>query len=132
MTRAELMGGHTHQTLDGLRVHIWQRGGKYLARGRSHGLAFGETLGGDVAGATARLRRLLTEIENGSFVRPSEARRRPVKKCGAVRLDLRQLVGEFLAEKRMLRGRKTAEAYKSRLLPVLDFAELGLNPMPVR
>ncbi len=124
MIRAELMGSHTHSTIDGLRVHVWRRGSKYLARGRLQGQAFGETLGGDLAGATARLRQVLTEIENGSYVRPSEARRRPIRKGKVARLDLRQLLDEFLAEKRKLRGRKTAEAYKSRLMPVLDFAEL--------
>ncbi len=124
MIRAELMGGHTHSTIDGLRVHVWRRGDKYLARGRLHGRSFGETLGGDLAGATARLRQMLNEIENGSYVRPSEARRRPLGRGGAARLDMRQLVSGFLAEKRKVRGRKTAETYKSRLMPVLDFAEL--------
>ena len=55
MVRAELMGSHTHRTLDGIQVHVWQRRGKYLARGRYQGQAFGETLGDNVAEATARL-----------------------------------------------------------------------------
>src|SRR5262249_26181998 len=72
MVRAALAGGHSHATLCGVAVHIWRRGEKYLARGRFQGQAFGETLGDDVAVATARLRQLLTEIEAGSYVRPSE------------------------------------------------------------
>ena len=55
MVRAELMGSRTHRTLDGIQVHVWQRRGKYLARGRYQGQAFGETLGDNVAEATARL-----------------------------------------------------------------------------
>ena len=39
------------------------------------------------------------------------------------RLSLRQLVNEFLTEKRKLRGRRTADNYRCRLRPVLDFAE---------
>ena len=82
MVVAELMGGHTHTTLAGVQVHVWRRGGAYLARGRYHGRAFGETLGGEVHAATARLRRLLTEMDNGSFVRPSEARNRQISNEG--------------------------------------------------
>lgn len=127
MVRAELMGGHTHSTLDGVRVHVWRRGDRFLARGRYDGQAFGETLGSDEAEAAARLRQMLTRIEDRSFVRPSEARRRTLPKGRLTRLSLRQLIDEFLAEKRKVRGRATAETYKSRLLPVLDFAELTGN-----
>src|SRR4051812_36639911 len=70
MARAELMGSHTHHTIDGVGVHVWLRDGKYLARGRYQGQAFGETIGDNVALATARLRQLLTEIEDGGYVRP--------------------------------------------------------------
>lgn len=123
MARAELMGGHTHHTIDGVGVHVWSRDGKYLARGRYQGQAFGETLGDDVAGATARLRQLITEIEDGGYVRPSEGRKRHLGRAKVARLDLRQLVGDFLAEKRKVRGRRTAATYMSRLMPALDFAE---------
>lgn len=127
MARARLMGAHSHETLAGVRVHVWERGGKYLARGRYQGRPFGETLGDDPAAATARLRQLLTEIEDGSYVRPSEARRRAVSSGRAPRLTLRPLVNEFLAEKRKVRGRQTADDYQARLMPVLAFAELAAN-----
>src|SRR4051794_32615756 len=42
---AKLMGSHTYTTLVGVEVHVWQRGGEYLARGRFQGQVFGETLG---------------------------------------------------------------------------------------
>jgi len=76
MIRAELMGGHTHATQDGVQVHVWQRGDTYLARGSYERERFGETLGQDPTTATSRLRKLLTEIEDGSYLRPSEARHR--------------------------------------------------------
>ena len=123
MIRAELMGGHTHATLDGAQVHVWKRGPKYLARGRFQGRPFGETLGASEAEAAARLRQVLAEIEGGSYVRPSEARGRPLAKGPTPRLSLRQVIDSFLAEKRKVRGRQTAANYLSRLRPVLDFAE---------
>lgn len=126
MARAELLGGHSHQALNGVQVHVCRRGGKYLARGRLDGQAFGETLGDNESKAAARLRQLLTEIENGSYVRPSERRRRRLG-GGVPRLTLRQLAGEFLADRRRARGRRTAQDYAARLGPVLDFAEKAAN-----
>jgi integrase len=123
MARADLMGGHTHSTLSGVRVHVYRRRGKYLARGRLHGRMFGETLGADDTEATARLRQLLVEIDADAYVRPSEARQRLVSAGRVPRLTVRQLVSEFLADRRRVRGRRTAETYRARLRPVLDFAE---------
>ncbi len=123
MVRAELMGSHSHDTLCGVEVHVWMRGGKYLARGSYQRQRFGEDLGSDVTEATARLRELLTEIDHGSYVRPSESRNRPLSKGKVSRLSVRQLVDEFLVEKRRLKGQRTAATYRSRLRPVLDFAE---------
>jgi integrase len=124
MVRAELMGAHTHATVNGAQVHVWQRGQKYLARGRYQGQAFGETIGETEKEAASRLRLLLTEIENGSYVRPSDGRERVLSNGRAPKLTLRQLIAEFLAEKRKLRGEQTAGDYKSRLMPVLKFAEV--------
>jgi integrase len=127
MVPTELMGGHSHRTLIGVQVHVWRRGGKFLARGRYQGRPFGETLGEDPAVATARLRQLLTEIEDGSYVRPCEARKRMVSSGRVPRWTLRQLVSAFLAEKRQLRGKQTAGDYLTRLRPVLEFAERPEN-----
>src|SRR6516164_507952 len=65
----------------------------------------------------------MTEIENGSFVRPSESRKRQLSKHRSPRLSLCQVISEFLDETRKIRGKQTADTYKSRLMPVLDFAE---------
>lgn len=127
MVSVALMGSHTHMTLTGVVVHVWQRGGKYLVRGRLDRRPFGETLGDDSVQATARLRQVLTEIENGSYVRASDARKRKVSRRSIPRLTLRELVGEFIAHKRQTRGRQTAGNYSSRLTPVLDFAEKAAN-----
>jgi integrase len=127
MVRAELMGGHTHSTLAGVSVHVWRRDGKYLARGRHQGQPFGETLGGDALQAAARLREILTKIDHGSYVRPSDGRKQLVSRGRIARLTLRELVADFLAEKRGSRGRQTAGDYAARLAPVLDFAERSDN-----
>src|ERR1700727_983150 len=96
MVRAELLGDHTHTTRNGTSVHIWKRCGKFLARGRHEGRPFGETLGNTDNEARARLHQLLTELETGSFVRPSESEKRQLSKGNFPRLTLRQLADEFL------------------------------------
>jgi integrase len=127
MVVATLSGQHSHKTVLGVDVHIWRRGNTYLARGSFEGRRFGETLGNDELEASARLRRLLGEIESGAYVRPSEACKRPLSRPTVSRLTLRQLLDAFLAEKRKTRGENTSATYKSRLLPVLDFVELPAN-----
>lgn len=132
MVRGELMGGHTHTALGGVRVHVWRRGDKYLARGRLDGRPFGETIGGDPADATARLRQFLTEIDNGTYVRRSEARQPPLARGTVPRLTLRHLLDLYLSEKRRTRGKQTTGDYQARLMPVLDFAEQTANLRPWR
>lgn len=127
MVRAELMGGHCHQTMAGVTVNVWLRDETYIARGRIHGQAFGETLGDDPLEAAVRLRQILNDIDNGSFVRATDRRKRLVSNGRIPQLTLRGLVAEFLVEKRQLRGQQTANDYRSRLAPVLDFAELPEN-----
>jgi len=70
MVPSQLMGSHSHTALGGTNVHIYRRDDQYLARGRYQGRAFGEAIGRTEAQATVRLRQLIVEIENGSFVRP--------------------------------------------------------------
>src|SRR5947209_20131901 len=91
MVRAELLGRHSHRTASGICVHVWRRHGRYLARGSYQGRRFGKTLVGTFEAAEAELRRLLTEIEVGSFVSRSDARKRPLARGGIPRLRLRHL-----------------------------------------
>jgi hypothetical protein len=123
MSPAELLGQHTHQTVCGKCVHVWIRDGKYLARGRYRGKAFGQALGSDVREANAALRRLLVAIEDGTFRPPSEARKQQLKTRAVPRNTLRQLCQAFLSEKRKLLGQKTAGDYRNRLTPLIEFAE---------
>jgi hypothetical protein len=123
MVRAELLGQHSHQTTDGQSVHVWVRDNKYLARGRHQGRAFGQDLGADKRDATAALRRLLVQLEDGTFQPPSEARKRILKAQSVPRNSVRQLCDAFLVEKRKLRGRKTAGDYRNRLAPLVEFSE---------
>ena len=54
-------------------------------------------------------------------------RKRLVSNGENMRLTLRDLAARFLEEKRRLRGLQTAGDYRSRLTPVLDFAEATEN-----
>lgn len=123
MVRSELLGSHSHSTSAGVSVHVYTRGGKFLARGRSGGRQFGYTLGSSAPEAVAALRRLLVELDDGTFVPPSERPKRPLAAARPCRHTLRQLLDEFLAEKQSTRGRQTCATYRSRLAPVLAFAE---------
>ena len=123
MVRAGLLGHHTHQTVCGKCVHVWIRDGKYLARGRHRGRAFGQNLGAGVKEASAALRRLLVQLEDGTFQAPSEARNRQLKSSRAPRNSIRQLCDAFLVEKRKLRGKQTADNYRNRLTSLIEFSE---------
>lgn len=88
------------------------------------------TLGSEPRQAAAALHRLLVEIEDGTFRRPSEAVSRPLKTGPAPRNTVRELCDAFLAEKRRLRGKKTARDYRNRLVPLIEFAEQPLTIFP--
>lgn len=123
MVKAELLGKHLHQTEVGVTVGIYLRQDKYLGRGRINGQRFGKTLGADEATAERELRHLLVSIENGSFVRPSETRQQVVKTQSVPRLTVRELCAKFLAEKKTTIGGRSTKDYKSRLTPMIEFAE---------
>ena len=123
MEQAQLLGSHSHATDAGVTVSIWKRGAVYIGRGRLFGRQFGKSLGADTREAAANLRHLLVEIDNGAFERPTEARRRPLQSARVPRLTIRQLSDRFVAEKRRLRGKATGASYRSRLVPLIEFAE---------
>jgi len=127
MVRAELLGNHSHVTPSGAAVHIWEREGSYIARGRVNRSSFGETLGRDLKTAGARLHKLITELEDQTYVRASVARKRSLPHQKPNRLTLRGLLSEYLEEKRQINGRKTARTYRGRLAHVLAFAEQNKN-----
>jgi hypothetical protein len=123
MKRAELLGQHSHQTADGKSVHVWARNGRFLARGRYLGKAFGQDLGADPREAVAALMRLMVQLEDGTFLPPSESRKRQLKARQAPRNTIRQLCDAFLVEKRLVRGQQTADDYRNRLTPLIEFSE---------
>jgi len=124
MVRADLLGKHTHTTTNGASINIWRRDCTYIARGYYEGRAYGHSLGREVATAEAELCRLRTDIENGTYVRPSEARRRPLQNKPPARLSLRSLINEYLVSVRRRQGRKTAATYEDRLAPLIEFTEV--------
>jgi hypothetical protein len=127
MSRAELDGRHSFTTSNGIKVHIWERQAKLLARGYYQRRAFGVPLGADRGIAEATLRRLMVDIENGTFVPPSRARRRMFKRDAPSRLTVRQLFNAFLEAKRSDCGRATALDYAARLIPAIEFSERPEN-----
>lgn len=124
MTSAELDGKHEHQTEDGQKVQIWFRDGRYLARARWNGQQIGITLGEDPESAGHALRRLVTAMEDGTFVPAQQARRQRFRTGPVPKLSLRQLANAFLIDRRKLKGKQTARDCGNRLAHVLVFAEL--------
>lgn len=120
LVRAELLGKHSHRA-GGIQVHLFTRQGKYIARGRLDGGEFGVTLGETEQTAEIALRRCLTDLDDGRFVRRSEAPRR--SRRVVANHTLRSLAELFLARKDAERGTTTADAYRTRLQPVIAFSE---------
>lgn len=124
MVKATLHGLHTHQSAEGISVHIWKRRDSFLARGRFERKQFGQTLGRTEIDAEVSLCHLLTALDDGSFLPPCLVRDMPVVTKIPSRLRLEQLAAQFLHEKRRLKGEATMGDYRSRLNPVLAFASL--------
>lgn len=123
MRRSSLMGRHTHCTTNGVTLNIWMRSGRFIARGYCNRECFGETLGATVSEAEARLRQMMTEIENDTYVRASQRRQQMISITRTPNLSPRELVNLFLVDTRKLKGEKTAATYRSRLMPLLEFLE---------
>lgn len=127
---------HAHTTANGIEVHIWTRRGwhkgkkggglvwHYMARFRIDGKRVGHTLGEDIDQAEAELRRVMTQIEDGTYVAPSspEAKRRR-KRRAIPSLTVSDLIAEYLADRRAHKGKKTARTYAGRLAHVEAFTE---------
>jgi hypothetical protein len=104
-------------------VSIVTRDNKFLARGRYQGHQFGVTLGDNSETAIQRLRRVLVELEDNTFVLGCEAKKRQLSRAQVPNCNLRSLADFFLCDVRRRRGKKTAANYGNRLSHLLDFAE---------
>jgi len=124
MVSAVLLGRHTHESANGVAVHIWCRGNSYLARGSYNKRRFGASLGCNEKEAEARLHAVLYEIGQGTYIVPSDSKERPLGQPTVARLTIRQLADEFLVDKRQTKGEQTAIDYRSRLAPLIEFSEL--------
>lgn len=127
MEQAEVGGKHSYRAQDDTAVTIWRRGESYLGRGYLDGKRFGETLGPSPEEAEANLRRILHELDRGTYQRPSE---RPKSRKGSGiprRIRPRELIDRFLESTRKRSGKKTAACYASRLRPFLDFLDRAEN-----
>ena len=125
MVRATLLGRHTHTTNDDTNIHIHRRSGRYLARFRHNGHQTGPTLGANEQEAEAALRRLMVQLEDGTFLPPSNpvAAQRKRKNRPIPNLSIPELHARFVEEKRRTRSQQTARTYASRLAHVDAFAE---------
>jgi hypothetical protein len=127
MIRSELLGRHSLMARNGVSVSIYQRDGKYIVRGFLNRHRFGETLPDNPQMAEARLAEILAEIGNGTYRRRSEARELPLKRDAAAPRSFREIVNQFLIEKRRLRGKATADTYRDRLARPIQFLEIPQN-----
>lgn len=127
MVKSTLLGQHSHSTSNGISVHIYEREKTLMARGRYQGRAFGVTLGQSPAEAQPRLFQLMAELDNGSFVPPHDRRHRRLRKPTRSKLTARELFDDFLDDRRKHCGRKTADTYLTRLMPILDFLDQPRN-----
>ena len=127
MVRSTLLGQHSHSTSNGISVHIYEREKTLIARGRYQGRAFGVTLGQSPAEAQPRLFQLMAELDNGSFVPPHDRRHRRLRRPTRSKLTARELFDDFLDDRRKHCGRKTADTYLTRLMPILDFLDQPRN-----
>jgi integrase len=123
MVKAELLGQHSFPTARGVTVHIYQRGGLYLARGSWQRQRFGATLGANEREANVALRRLLGEIDDGRFQRPSSKRASQMKASAPECLGFAELADRYLIHIGSVRGKKTQGNYRSRLTHAVRFAE---------
>lgn len=118
MVWAEIDGKHTHETATGVKVHIWERDGKCIARGRHNGRQFGEALGWDPKEAASALRRLLTQIEDRTYLVPSDPVRKlrdKRKQTSVKRITIDDLSDRYIADVLRKRGNETAKRYKDWL-----------------
>ncbi|HZZ42850.1 MAG TPA: hypothetical protein VFE58_07920 [Tepidisphaeraceae bacterium] len=125
MAKSELGGHYKHETLTGVSIYIWKREQKFLARFRYNNVQTAETLAADPVAAGARLRGIMVEIEQGTYVPAWELRKRPFKHARPPQQTLRKIFDAYLDDVRSRKGHKTYRNYLNRSIPILEFAELA-------
>jgi hypothetical protein len=123
MVSSQLQGKHTHETRSGIKVHIYERQGRFIARGSMDNRPFGQTLGESESEAESKLRDTLVSIDRGTFIRPSESEHLHVNEQTIPRLSVTELCNRFLMSKRAIKGKGTASTYRSRLNPLIEFGD---------
>jgi hypothetical protein len=115
MCKAELLGSHTHSTAAGIDVHVWIRDSRYIARGSIQKRRFGPTLGSDPKQAAVALRRLLADIDDGCFTRPSERPVRSTPRLPTTAATFDTIADRYIDELTRSKGRETGGTLASRL-----------------
>jgi integrase len=130
MIKTELLGKHTHHSGNCFDVHIYKRQEKYLARFRLDGEQRSETLGITETESEIRLRRLITELEDGVYQVGRKKSGLPNKQIP--NHTFRTLMEAFLKDVTALQGNSNTKSYYNRLLPILDFIEQGNSNIKFR
>ena len=123
MVSSQLQGKHMHETRSGVKVHIYERQGRFIARGSMDNRPFGQTLGESEVEAESKLRDMLVSIDRSTFIRPSDAKHLHVNEQTIPRLTITELCNRFLMSKRAIKGKGTASTYRSRLNPLIEFGD---------
>lgn len=122
MEKATLGGLHSHRSVSGISVHIFQRDGKFIARGRFQRRQFGVTLGTSETDSLPSLRKLLVELDEGRFVPPSD-RLQQIFPTQVARLSTIQVLNKYIEDRRKVNGKQTSYDYTSRLAWTVRFSE---------
>lgn len=123
MIRAELMGKHSFPCGDGKQIHIFEREGRYIARGRIDGSAFGETLGSDPDAAEKRLLAMLAELNNGTYRPPSHVGRKQKKRVATGKVSIQELIDAYIGDVRRRKGKRTAARYRNWLNHLIAYIQ---------
>lgn len=121
MTRAELFGQHSFSWGDGKRVSVYQREGRYIARGRIDGKAFGETLGSEQLTAQKELLAILAALEKGTFRPPSHSSRNRRPRIAGGKVTVEELIEVYVADVKLRKGKRTATRYRNWLNHLLAY-----------
>jgi hypothetical protein len=121
--QSHLKGHCTFPTKIGSTIYIAERGGRRIARFRFRGKQVVQTLGVDDDEVMSTLAEIISALNADRFLAPGERPKRVLPIRSFPRLTLRDLIGDFLAEKRDSNGKATAATYTARLAHLLAFLE---------
>jgi len=125
--KAEIGGRHEHISDAGHKITIVERNGNLMARFRVDGAQRCKTLGTPGIKSENALARLKVQLEDKTYIPPSEQRSRRYQTAAIPKLKLPELANAYLLDVRARDGRRTADTYGSRLDHVVAFWDVAGN-----